>query len=120
MIQFLSVLVQFSLLYLIFSLFYSPHSVPPTSLTNGNTNYDVTLNNPISLPCEVDSYPPPTITWLKDGKVIPFSNSHYIILPTSMDIPRAVVRDSGIYTCIASNIVGNVSRSYSINVQGWY
>ncbi|XP_072176576.1 hemicentin-1-like [Diadema setosum] len=90
--------------------------VPPTSLTNGDTSYDVTLNNPVSLPCEVDSYPPPNITWLKDGKVIPYTNSHYVIMPLSLDIPRAVVRDSGVYTCIASNIVGNISRSYTINV----
>ncbi|XP_030853395.1 hemicentin-1 isoform X1 [Strongylocentrotus purpuratus] len=91
--------------------------LPPTSINSGDTSYDVTLNNPVSLPCEVQSYPPPTITWLKDGRVIPYTNSHYRIQPSSLDIPMAVVRDSGVYTCIATNIVGNISRNYQINVQ---
>nr|XP_054769474.1 hemicentin-1-like [Lytechinus pictus] len=91
--------------------------VPPTSITAGDTSYDVTLNNPVSLPCVVESYPPPMITWLKDGRVIPYTNAHYRIQESSLDIPMAVVRDSGVYTCIASNIVGNISRSYEINVQ---
>lgn len=40
----------------------------------------VTLSNPTSLLCEVQSYPPALITWLKDGT--PFESSRNIrVLP---------------------------------------
>lgn len=41
---------------------------------------DVILNNPISLYCETNAVPPPTLTWYKDGKLLT-SNEKVLILP---------------------------------------
>lgn len=41
---------------------------------------DVVLNNPISLYCETNAVPPPTLTWYKDGQLLA-SNDKVLILP---------------------------------------
>lgn len=41
---------------------------------------DVVLNNPISLYCETNAVPPPTLTWYKDGQPLT-SSSRVLIIP---------------------------------------
>lgn len=41
---------------------------------------DVVINNPISLYCETNAVPPPSLTWYKDGKLLT-SNGNVLILP---------------------------------------
>lgn len=41
---------------------------------------DVIINNPISLSCETNAAPPPTLTWYKDGRPLTSSN-RVLILP---------------------------------------
>lgn len=41
---------------------------------------DVILNNPISLYCETNAVPPPTLTWYKDGQLLA-SGDKVLILP---------------------------------------
>lgn len=58
--------------------------------SNGNAE-DVTviLNNPTSLVCEAYSYPPATITWLKDG--VPLESNRSIrILPGTYFLSKKV------------------------------
>lgn len=43
---------------------------------------DVVLNNPISLYCETNAVPPPTLTWYKDGQLLA-SSDKVLILPGS-------------------------------------
>lgn len=45
---------------------------------------DVILNNPISLYCETNAVPPPTLTWYKDGQPLT-SNDKVLILPGELD-----------------------------------
>lgn len=42
------------------------------------------LNNPISLYCETNAVPPPTLTWYKDGQLLN-SNDKVLILPGNID-----------------------------------
>ncbi|XP_062920094.1 hemicentin-1 isoform X2 [Mobula hypostoma] len=77
----------------------------------------VILNNPISLVCEAQSYPPAIITWLKDGA--PFeSNNHVQILPggRTLQILKAQEKDAGRYTCIATNEAGEMLKNYEVKV----
>lgn len=59
-------------------------SVPPSFQRNGVMSAgevkDVILNNPISLYCETNAMPPPTLTWYKDGQPLT-SGSRVHILP---------------------------------------
>lgn len=101
------------------------------------------LNNPISLYCETNAVPPPTLTWYKDGQLLT-SNDKVLILPGETDhrnckkrmkcdtwyqfsavlssggrvlqIPRAQVEDSGRYTCVAINEAGEDSIQYDVRV----
>lgn len=41
---------------------------------------DVIINNPISLYCETNAAPPPTLTWYKDGRPLT-SSDRILILP---------------------------------------
>ncbi|VDI58254.1 Hypothetical predicted protein, partial [Mytilus galloprovincialis] len=63
----------------------------------------------IELKCRDQSSPPKTnITWKKDGQILSFE-SEYIIA-------KSRINDSGIYTCTAVNIVGQVEKDILILV----
>ncbi|KAM8746417.1 hemicentin-1 isoform 1-T1 [Acanthopagrus schlegelii] len=78
---------------------------------------DVILNNPISLYCETNAVPPPTLTWYKDGQLMT-STDKVLILPGGrvLQIPRAQADDSGRYTCVAVNEAGEDSIQYDVRV----
>ncbi|XP_047561044.1 hemicentin-1 isoform X2 [Lutra lutra] len=78
---------------------------------------DVIINNPISLYCETNAAPPPTLTWYKDGRPLT-SNDRVLILPGGrvLQIPRAKVEDAGRYMCVAVNEAGEDSLQYDVRV----
>ncbi|XP_059001185.1 hemicentin-1 isoform X2 [Mustela lutreola] len=78
---------------------------------------DVIINNPISLYCETNAAPPPTLTWYKDGRPLT-SSDRVLILPGGrvLQIPRAKVEDAGRYMCVAVNEAGEDSLQYDVRV----
>ncbi|KAB1258936.1 Hemicentin-1 [Camelus dromedarius] len=78
---------------------------------------DVIINNPISLYCETNAAPPPTLTWYKDGHPLT-SSDRVLILPGGrvLQIPRAKVEDAGRYVCVAVNEAGEDSLQYDVRV----
>ncbi|XP_032380766.1 hemicentin-1 isoform X2 [Etheostoma spectabile] len=78
---------------------------------------DVILNNPISLYCETNAVPPPTLTWFKDGHLLT-SNDKVLILPGGrvLQIPRSQAENTGRYTCVAVNEAGEDSIQYDVRV----
>ncbi|KAG8003177.1 Hemicentin-1, partial [Nibea albiflora] len=77
----------------------------------------VTLSSPTSLLCEVQSYPPALITWLKDGT--PFESSRNVrVLPggRTLQILNAKEEDAGRYTCVATNEAGEKLKHYEVKV----
>ncbi|XP_073073009.1 hemicentin-1 isoform X4 [Manis javanica] len=78
---------------------------------------DVIINNPISLYCETNAAPPPTLTWYKDGHPLT-SSDRVLILPGGrvLQIPRAKAEDAGRYTCVAVNEAGQDSLRYDVRV----
>lgn len=83
---------MFKVAQLFFEYFPFIFSVPPnfhrpqglgesTSVPGlGGDVRDVILNNPLSLYCESNAVPPPTLTWYKDGRMLT-SNDKVLILP---------------------------------------
>ena len=70
-----------------------------TTLTEGRDS--LTLN------CEVDSNPPATIKWIKD---IDTEKSEEVGEGTELVISPISRHNSGTYTCIATNIIGESPR----------
>ncbi|NXX50442.1 HMCN1 protein, partial [Tricholaema leucomelas] len=85
---------------------------------HGNSeDISVILNSPTSLVCEAYSYPPATITWLKDGKLLE-SSRNIRILPGGRTLQILNVQEdhAGRYTCVATNEAGEASKHYQVKV----
>lgn len=55
-------------------------TVPPSIIGSNSENLTVVVNNFISLTCEVTGFPPPDLSWLKNGKPISL-NTNALIVP---------------------------------------
>lgn len=55
-------------------------AVPPIVVGANPENLTVVVNNFISLTCEVTGFPPPDLSWLKNGKPIS-SNTNTFVVP---------------------------------------
>ncbi|XP_051232997.1 hemicentin-1 isoform X2 [Dicentrarchus labrax] len=99
--------------------FNRPGGVGDTTSSHGfgGDVRDVILNNPISLYCETNAVPPPTLTWYKDGQLLT-SSDKVLIFPGGrvLQVPRAQAEDSGRYTCVAVNEAGEDSIQYDVRV----
>ncbi|XP_030135337.4 hemicentin-1 [Taeniopygia guttata] len=91
--------------------------VPPSVVGTNPENLTVVVNNFISLTCEVTGFPPPELSWLKNGKPIS-SNSNTFIVPgaRTLQIPRAKLTDGGEYTCTARNQAGESQKKSFLTV----
>ena len=78
---------------------------------------------PLNLNCGVEGYPPPKVTWYKDGiplKDKPECTATYQNGEASLDIPQCGEDDGGVYSCVASNPSGKDSTSCNVLVSGWF
>ncbi|XP_019355735.1 hemicentin-1 isoform X2 [Alligator mississippiensis] len=91
--------------------------VPPSVVGTNPENLTVVVNNFISLTCEVNGFPPPDLSWLKNGKPISL-NTNALIVPggRTLQIPQAKLSDGGEYTCIARNQAGESKKRSFLTV----
>ncbi|XP_072464044.1 cell adhesion molecule CEACAM6-like isoform X1 [Notamacropus eugenii] len=88
---------------------YGPDSITFSPTPEGD-KIQVTINNPLTLVCQVESYPPAQYEWRVNGTVTcNFSDNSYTINNTSWE-------DSGSYTCLAWNNMTNLSVSKVVTV----
>uniref|UniRef100_UPI00398EE55D hemicentin-1-like n=1 Tax=Pristiophorus japonicus TaxID=55135 RepID=UPI00398EE55D len=89
----------------------------PPSIVGEEQNVSVTLNNSVTLECQSQAFPPPTLSWTKDGRPLPRPAGLGLSANGSLiEIKSAQVRDAGRYTCEASNDAGRTEKSYNLNV----
>ncbi|XP_068741513.1 hemicentin-1-like isoform X2 [Montipora capricornis] len=74
----------------------------------GSTVLTISGNN-VSLTCQVDGFPPPSLQWTKDGS--PLKTKGSILLLKALEI-----KDSGEYTCTATSSLQELSDSASTNL----
>ncbi|XP_072739134.1 hemicentin-2-like [Ciconia boyciana] len=76
------------------------------------------VNSTVMLECETWAVPEPTIRWYKDKQLLE-STGHLQILSEGqvLQIKPAGVSDSGHYTCVATNAVGEDNRDFIVHVQ---
>ena len=78
-----------------------------------------TVGNAISLYCQVDSHPPPVITWFINGKPIRDVDPQGIYLSEGnrkLTINEVTIEDIGDYVCEATNKAGSDKFAYHLNV----
>ena len=83
---------------------------PPVSLVVNETGE-------ASLQCEVEGNPTPEVTWLKRNSSL-LATKRIMKLRGSLMIRDVTSHDSGMYTCKARNILGVMSSSATLTVQG--
>lgn len=87
----------------------------------------VRKNEPIEMPAEVTGLPMPKIEWLKDDVVIDKPTEKLLIETkeidrvtshTKLSIPGVTRMEKGTYTVSASNRLGSLSHSITVEVLG--
>ncbi|KAL9961667.1 hypothetical protein ACROYT_G030659 [Oculina patagonica] len=69
----------------------------------------------VTLPCKAAGFPPPVITWYKDGQVIEEGRKQFN--ERNLEIKEIQFEDRGIYTCTAQNLLGRVQSSVNLTVK---
>ncbi|KAL9965831.1 hypothetical protein ACROYT_G029682 [Oculina patagonica] len=84
---------------------------PPAITNRSNATVDVEDGDSVALQCDAGGDPKPTVSWMKDGKILQSSNT-----TTTFRIPKIELKDAGIYVCTATNLAGTVSHSVLVRV----
>ncbi|XP_073694842.1 neuronal cell adhesion molecule a isoform X10 [Garra rufa] len=103
--------------YLLANAFVSVLAEPPRVLTPPNHVYSVVTNSRALLDCASFGSPLPKITWFKDSQSIVDSDSYVIHKNNTLEINVARPLNSGKYTCIASNSLGNKENHVYLEVK---
>uniref|UniRef100_A0A673HK75 non-specific serine/threonine protein kinase n=1 Tax=Sinocyclocheilus rhinocerous TaxID=307959 RepID=A0A673HK75_9TELE len=94
------------------------YDVPPEILVPLS---DVTCDKGecVTLRCKVCGRPKATVTWMGPDQKTLTNNGHFSITgETTLRIVGVTSEDDGMYTCIATNDIGNVTSSASLRVLG--
>ncbi|CAJ0587388.1 unnamed protein product, partial [Mesorhabditis spiculigera] len=77
-------------------------------------------NHPCKLICNLGGNPTPKVEWLKDGRAVDADRVQltYRSGVASLEIFNARMEDSGTYTCVATNELGEDSTECLVTVQG--
>uniref|UniRef100_A0A6Q2YAW1 Neuregulin 2a n=1 Tax=Esox lucius TaxID=8010 RepID=A0A6Q2YAW1_ESOLU len=71
----------------------------------------------LTVKCEATGNPSPTYKWFKDGIELKKSRMVKIKKNSRVQIVRAKLEDSGNYTCVAENLLGNSNSTSTVHVQ---
>ncbi|XP_038853583.1 hemicentin-1-like [Salvelinus namaycush] len=98
-------------------LFSLTVQVPPRMVAGREEEVSVIKGHMVSMLCDVQAYPPPEITWTRDGQVLQFSTGIHILPGGQMlQLPRARLEDAGQYVCTATNSAGQDQKSILLSV----
>ncbi|XP_038601048.1 LOW QUALITY PROTEIN: hemicentin-2 [Tachyglossus aculeatus] len=93
--------------------------VPPelTGDTEPLKNVTAALHSTLTLYCEATGVPPPTVRWFHgELPIIPEENTYFLSGGWILKLMRVQEKDKGLYSCLASNEIGDVSKNFSVDV----
>jgi len=68
----------------------------------------------LSIPCGIVGAPSPTVTWLKDGNHVQNAS---VDETSNLIISSVELKHEGKYTCLATNLLGNLKREIQVTVR---
>ena len=90
--------------------------VPPV-INSETQQYLAPLDSSVTLQCQADGFPLPSVTWHKDGQSLIESVRQRVLSSGSLQIAFIQPSDTGRYTCTAANAAGTVNLEMSLTVQ---
>ncbi|XP_074420343.1 neurofascin isoform X16 [Larus michahellis] len=104
--------------YLLANAFVSVLDVPPRILAPRNQLIRVIQNNRTRLDCPFFGSPIPTLRWFKNGQGNTLDGGNYKAHENgSLEMNMARKEDQGIYTCVATNILGKAEAQVRLEVK---
>ncbi|KFV06929.1 Neurofascin, partial [Pterocles gutturalis] len=104
--------------YLLANAFVSVLDVPPRILAPRNQLIKVIQNNRTWLDCPFFGSPIPTLRWFKNGQGNTLDGGNYKAHENgSLEMTMARKEDQGIYTCVATNILGKAEAQVRLEVK---
>lgn len=88
----------------------------PHFIAKPSSSMTVKEKQNVTLTCRAAGFPPPVITWYKDGDIIGQERRHF--RKRNLEMKEIQFEDRGIYTCTAENLLGRVQLSVNITVKG--
>ena len=92
-------------------------SISAPSIVTSPVSTVVNETDVASLQCEFKGNPVPQITWLKENTSLP-ADKRIVQSRGGLMIKDVTSKDGGVYTCVASNILGLIKKSATLTVQG--
>lgn len=90
--------------------------VPPV-ISSETRTYLAPVDSSVTLECQADGFPSPSVRWHKDGQPMSESVRQRVLSSGSLQIAFIKPSDTGRYTCTAANAAGTVSLEMSLTVQ---
>uniref|UniRef100_A0A8C8SDZ4 Neurofascin n=1 Tax=Pelusios castaneus TaxID=367368 RepID=A0A8C8SDZ4_9SAUR len=104
--------------YLLANAFVSILDVPPRILAPRNQLIKVIQNNRTRLDCPFFGSPIPTLRWFKNGQGSTLGGENYQVHENgSLEMNMARKEDQGIYTCVATNILGKAENQVRLEIK---
>ncbi|XP_034001927.1 LOW QUALITY PROTEIN: neuronal cell adhesion molecule-like [Trematomus bernacchii] len=104
--------------YLLSNAFVNVLSETPRVLTPSNKVYQVIKNHPALIDCASFGSPIPKITWFKESHASTLDGDPYIVHDNgTLEIHVAQARNSGKYSCVARNTLGNYENHVFLEVK---
>nr|XP_020858656.1 neurofascin isoform X11 [Phascolarctos cinereus] len=104
--------------YLLANAFVSVLDVPPRMLSPRNQLIKVIHYNRTRLDCPFFGSPIPTLRWFKNGQGSNLDGGNYQVHENgSLEMAMARKEDQGIYTCVATNILGKAENQVRLEVK---
>ncbi|CAH3040700.1 unnamed protein product, partial [Porites lobata] len=91
-------------------------SISAPSIVTSPVSTVVNETDVASLQCEVKGNPVPQITWLKENTSLP-ADKRIVQSRGGLMVKDVTSQDGGVYTCVASNILGLITKSTTLTVQ---